>query len=192
MEDSPFWIYFEKFIPKEDADSYFQRCMKEVKFEQWKYEYEDKVGPRPRLSKFYKANEDSNPQVIQELMTLMNLLLKEEELQKTFNIPPGIQFDSVLVHCYRDGKDHIAKHSDKEAKDTFVFGLSLGAVRKMRFRCIRNKALQYTYDLQNGSLYIMRPGCQELFTHEIVKTLAKNQPGPRISLTFRHDNKPYK
>lgn len=211
MEDSPFWTYFENFL-SEEADYLFKRCEKEIPFQQWTYERDGKVGNSPRLSKFYKwdcaekgeiihSDDDVSassrdvghtgvPSIIGELAGIMNALMREEEFLQAYNIIPRIQFDSVLVHYYRTGLDYISDHNDKEAGQTYIFGLSLGAERTLRFKCKKDKSVQFSYKLKSGSLYVMRPGCQELFTHGIPKIVAKNQPGPRISLTFRHDNKP--
>jgi len=200
MKDSPFWTYFEDFL-SEEAKYLFERCEKEIPYQQWTYERDGKVGDSPRLSKFYRFGGADNPEdlkddekaglprIIGELAGIMNALMREEEFLQTYNIIPGIQFDSVLVHYYRSGLDYISDHSDREAGQTYIFGLSLGAERTLRFKCKKDKSVQFSYKLKSGSLYVMRPGCQELFTHGIPKITAKKQPGPRISLTFRHDNK---
>lgn len=182
-ESSGYWEYFEKFL--EEPDKWFQRINYEVEFEQWKYETkEGKTGPRPRVSAYYKINDENIPSVIIELMSLMNERFLFESKYKDIKLDKPL--DCVLVHKYRNGYDHIGWHSDREAKTTFIFGLSLGDVRKLNFRLKNKHTTKWEYLLANGSLYIMYPGCQSGFEHRIAKTVAKKQPGPRISLTFRH------
>jgi alkylated DNA repair dioxygenase AlkB len=46
----------------------------------------------------------------------------------------GVRFDVVLLNYYRDGKDIISWHSDREAKGTPVASLSLGESRHFRMK----------------------------------------------------------
>ncbi len=64
-----------------------------------------------------------------------------------------IEFDYALVHLYRDGKDKIDKHSDREARKTHVASLSLGERRKFRFqRSGLTSGWEKEFELEGGDL----------------------------------------
>lgn len=190
IAEEAFWTYIDEFLP--DPDVWFKRCKEEIKLEQWTYEkqYGDVTvsGNRPRQSKFYKFDGSQDlPEVVKDLIFIMNSLVNDKDFITRFKIDPGIKFDSVLVNYYKDGRSHIQYHSDSESKLSNIFGLSLGAERILNFRLIKDNKKVWTYKLKSGSLYVMGLGCQIVAQHRIMKTTAKNQPGPRFSFTFRHD-----
>lgn len=96
-----------------------------------------------------------------------------DQLEKQFSL----RFDYVLVHIYRDGKDHIGFHNDKEALNSDIVSVSLGATRRFRFRPINaTKGYTHEYILRHGDVIHMkgpdpssgRPqGCQQLYKHEV-------------------------
>lgn len=85
-------------------------------------------------------------------------------------------FDYVLVHVYRNHKDHIGYHNDKEALNTGIASVSLGSTRRFQFRPINAKK-GYTdeYILKNGDLVYMhgnigdKLSCQRYFRHQVPK-----------------------
>lgn len=94
------------------------------------------------------------------------------------------EFDYCLAHIYRDGKDKIDWHADKEAMKSIVVSISFGATRKFRFREIGQKS-GYSHELilQHGDMVIMKEGCQKRYQHCI--PCEKTVKTPRINLTFR-------
>ena len=183
-----FWEYIEDFL--DDSNNWFERANKEIPFEQWTYESNGKKGNRtkgnrPRVSAYYSIYSSDIPSVVAELFSLINEQLLHNEKFKHIELKEPL--DSVLIHKYRTGFDYINWHSDREAKDTYICGLSFGGVRKLGFRMIKKHEKKWHYDLASGSLYIMYPGCQNYFQHRIMKTVAKVQPAPRISFTFRQE-----
>eukprot|EP01133_Synstelium_polycarpum_P010221 gene10221-11907_t len=64
----------------------------------------------------------------------------------------NVSFDYVLVNYYRDGKDYIGWHSDREAKDEqcrVIASLSLGTTRRFLLRHIKSSE-QMEYQLTPG------------------------------------------
>lgn len=100
------------------------------------------------------------------------------------------KFNSVLLNYYRDGNDSVAWHSDDEyelGKEPLIASISFGAIRKFKVRSksINPFELRYSYDyeLEDGSLLIMKGATQQFYQHCIPKT--KKLIGPRVNLTFR-------
>ena len=100
-------------------------------------------------------------------------------------------FNGILVNRYEDGTETIGAHSDDEkglGKGGSVVGISLGAVRNMRFR---GKKTPLDIDgkkyldmpMPHGCLFVMDGDFQKEFTHEI--PAQKTIKNVRISLTFR-------
>eukprot|EP01132_Coremiostelium_polycephalum_P000454 gene454-574_t len=95
------------------------------------------------------------------------------------------KFDFVLINFYRDGRDYIGFHSDREAIDLdcrTIASVSLGATRRFLLRHIKSKE-QTEYSLNNGALIVMDGECQKHYKHSVPKELKILQP--RINLTFR-------
>ena len=66
----------------------------------------------------------------------------------------GKNIDYVLVHIYRDGLDKIAWHCDKEAMNSDIFSVSLGATRRfiMKDKVSDEKT---EFRLKSGDLFHM-------------------------------------
>ena len=97
----------------------------------------------------------------------------------------NVNFNSVLLNYYRDGKDSVSWHQDNEPElgpKPIIASITFGATRTFKFRHINDKE---TIDLPltNGSLVIMKGDTQKYWEHSIPKTT--KEIGPRINLTFR-------
>jgi len=97
-----------------------------------------------------------------------------------------IDFNSVLVNYYRDGKDSMGWHSDDEKElgpVPTIASISLGSERDLVFR---NKINKETLSVSqtNGCLILIDGKTQKNWQHSIKKT--QKIIGPRINLTFRN------
>ncbi len=95
-------------------------------------------------------------------------------------------FGSVGLNYYRDGRDSVAPHGDRELRDTddaLVAVLTLGATRPFRLRA-RGKVGVPSHDIAPGSgdLLVMGGACQRDWEHGVPKVRAA---GPRVSATWR-------
>ena len=105
----------------------------------------------------------------------------------------GKRFNSVLLNCYRDGRDSIALHSDDEralGPSPVIAAVSLGAERALVFRHrTRSDLATQRVLLGHGSLLDMRGETQANWRHGIERVRVRNADaeacGPRVSLTFR-------
>jgi alkylated DNA repair dioxygenase AlkB len=97
----------------------------------------------------------------------------------------GLAFNFAVGNRYMNGKDSIGWHSDNYpqiGERPPVASLSLGSTRRFKLRHKASKEV-VDYDLPNGSLMIMLPGCQEDWEHAVLKTA--RPVGERINWTFR-------
>ncbi len=110
----------------------------------------------------------------------------------------GVRFDGCGIIYYRDGRDSVAFHRDRDMKwldDTLIVILTLGQRRPFHLRPLANK---YAYHLDNngathdlspasGDLLVMGGSMQTAWQHSVPKV---RQPiGGRISLQWRWTSK---
>jgi len=93
-------------------------------------------------------------------------------------------FTSCWLNLYRDGRDSVAWHGDRVARDQLtglVAIVSVGERRPFRLRP-KGGGPSIGYDLGRGDLLVMGGTCQRTWGHAVPKVA---RAGPRISLTFR-------
>ena len=103
----------------------------------------------------------------------------------------GVTFGAASCNYYRDGRDSVAPHGDRELRDvddTLVALLTLGATRPFRLRP-RGRKGGPTFDLAPGSgdLFVMGGACQRDWEHAVPKVRAA---GPRVSVSWRFVRRP--
>ena len=193
LPDNAIIDYIDDFLSKEEANSLFEKLMKEVP---WKQEQFGKY-PQPRLTAWYaepgmnytySGVTHSPLEFSEDLLFLKN---KIEESIRYFN-SNFEGYNSVLLNQYRNGKDSVGYHADDEkelGENPNIASISLGATRKFiiqQYKTPSGKLPDHEpieYDLTNGSLLIMSGTLQKYWKHSIPKT--KDNVGPRINLTFR-------
>ena len=111
-----------------------------------------------------------------------DLIMIREKIYKELNI----DFNSVLVNYYRDGKDSMGWHSDNERElgpNPTIASISLGSERDLVFRNKVNKEV-LPIPQTHGCLILIDGKTQKNWQHAIKKT--RKVIGPRINLTFRN------
>jgi alkylated DNA repair dioxygenase AlkB len=101
----------------------------------------------------------------------------------------GVRFTSLGANLYRDGRDSVAWHGDRIARElpaATIAIVSVGQPRPFRLRP-RDGGASVGFALGHGDLLVMGGSCQRTWKHTVPKVAAA---GPRISLTFRHDYPP--
>ena len=106
----------------------------------------------------------------------------------------------AVANLYRDGSDRVGAHADRLTSlgpDAVIAGVSLGRARvfRLKTRWPRNPDgsddCAVDVPLPHNSVCVMLPGCQELWTHEILRDGAAGggagagERASRVSLTFR-------
>jgi len=98
----------------------------------------------------------------------------------------GVDFNSVLANCYRDGRDAMGWHSDDERElgpAPVIASLSLGAARRFVLKHRRLPGRKLALELPPGSLLVMAGPTQQHYRHALPRTA--KPVGERINLTFR-------
>ena len=129
--------------------------------------------PQPRLTCFLPIED-----LVDELAVLRSA---GETLSRRY----AVRFERVGVNLYRDGRDSVAWHGDRVARDmatATIAIVSLGHPRRFRLRP-REGGTGLGFDLGRGDLLVMGGTCQRTWKHSVPKVA---EAGPRISVTFRH------
>lgn len=98
----------------------------------------------------------------------------------------GTPLGATACNYYRDGRDSVAPHGDRELRDTddtLVVLLTLGATRPFRLRPHGRRGGP-THDLAPGSgdVLVMGGACQRDWEHGVPKVRVA---GPRVSVSWR-------
>jgi alkylated DNA repair dioxygenase AlkB len=135
--------------------------------------YERKVA-EPRLTSSWRA---SSGQPLQPPVL--------EEMRSTLSSRYGVELDSMGLNLYRDGRDSVAWHGDRIAKEIgepVVAIVSVGEPRRFLLRPRQGRDRK-TFTLGRGDLLVTGGACQRRWEHAVPKVAVA---GPRISITFRH------
>lgn len=101
----------------------------------------------------------------------------------------GTTYDYVFLNRYRDGRDAVAWHGDRDgSRDArlVVASLSLGATRVFQLRPQKESGLRYdpiTVEVAHGDLIVMAGDTQLYWEHRVPRD--PHVTGERINLTFR-------
>ena len=153
------------------ADRLFVELLDGVDWHQRQRHMYDRMVDDPRLSHWY-TEDDALPHDA--------LISVRHALTDRYRVP----FAGVGLNYYRDGRDSVALHRDRELRrltDTRVAILTLGAQRPFLVRPLGGGR---SVDLApaSGDLIVMGGACQRGFAHGIPKIA---HAGPRISASFR-------
>ena len=108
-----------------------------------------------------------------------------KDLRDRIELFTGYQYHIVIGNRYRDGKDSIGWHSDKQSSlglNPAIASISLGVTRKFSVKPRQGGEVQH-FDLEHGSLILMHSGCQTTHVHQVPKQLKVTEE--RINWTFR-------
>lgn len=191
--------YFEDFIDKKTADSFFNLMEKErgklynsdeesmvyifgkyFKIPRKQVAYGEK-GLTYKFSGTTVLAKDWNQN--DEICSFLRLF--KNKIKKL----TGEDYNFVLINRYKDGYDSIGPHSDDE-KDLgdkpSIIGINFGAERRIIFESKKQTSIlpnSVELNLKHGSLYIMNHPTNKYWKHSIPKDI--NIKTPRINLTFR-------
>jgi alkylated DNA repair dioxygenase AlkB len=163
-----------------DADEVFEAVLERAGWHQgrlWRYE---RYVTEPRLSA-----------TARDLGALHPSLL---EAHRTIQREYGVAFDRPALAQYRDGRDSVAFHRDRELRwleSTVIGVLTLGAQRRwyLRPRANRNRhglpnfGATHDFAPASGDLLVMGGRCQADWEHSVPKV--DGHVGPRVSVQWR-------
>ncbi len=154
------------------SDTAFDELVDEVAWTQGRRRMFDQVVDDPRLSCWYRRGEPTPHPLLDEVRTYLGRHY-------------GVEFGGVGLNYYRDGRDSVAPHRDRELRDldddTLVAILTLGARRPF---LLRPRGGGRSRDLSPGAgdLLVMGGRCQTHWEHGVPKV---RHVGPRISASWR-------
>ena len=177
--------YFPGFIADDEAKDIHRRLLRELDWHEETIRIAGRPVPVPRLVSWYGTEG-----IVYTYSGTRHvapgwrpLLL---ELRTQVQAHTGCRFNSVLANQYRDGRDSMGWHADKEAElgtDPCIASLSFGDTRRFCLRHNKNKT-RLELNLENGSLLLMTGSLQHHWQHSLPKTATDK--GNRINLTFRN------
>ncbi len=107
------------------------------------------------------------------------------EMSKDLSDHYGVRLDRITCNLYRDGRDSVAWHGDRIARDrpeAIVAIVSLGEPRPFRIRP-KGGGSSIGWSAGGGDLIVMGGSCQRTHDHAVPKVA---KAGPRIAVMFRH------
>jgi alkylated DNA repair dioxygenase AlkB len=171
--DSLSWVdYAPEWVS--GADELFAALVERLSWSQhtrWMYE---RTVVEPRLTAWWStaAGAALDPPVL-------------EEMRRGLGGRYGVDFDSVGFNLYRNGRDSVAWHGDRIAKEIaepLVALVSLGERRRFLLRP-KGGGRSTVFSLGLGDLLVTGGGTQRRWEHSVPKVAAA---GPRMSIAFRH------
>lgn len=153
------------------ADTLLEALIGTVPWEQGRRWMYDGMADDPRLSRWYSRSDDLPHRALGTIV---------DELSAHYGVP----FRGVGLNYYRDGRDSVAPHRDRELRHldrTLVAIVTLGAARPF---LVRPHGGGSSIDLRPGSgdLLVMGGRCQADWGHGVPKVA---RMGPRISISTR-------
>jgi alkylated DNA repair dioxygenase AlkB len=109
-----------------------------------------------------------------------------EDMRRLLSRRYGVEFDSVGLNLYRDGRDSVAWHGDRidpAIALPVVALVSLGDARRFLVRPRGGRGPSRSFTLGHGDLLVTGGRFQREWQHSVPKAATA---GARLSLAFRH------
>ena len=178
-------VYFPSFFTSDVASELYHDLLHEIPWQQDNIKVFGKEFAQPRLTALF--GNDGKPYSYSNITMQpnpWNLLL--QKIKFHVESVAEINFTTVLLNYYRDGRDSNGWHADNEkelGQNPTIASVSLGSERMFQLKHNTEPSLRQNILLEHGSLLIMKGSTQHFWKHQIPKT---NKPvGGRINLTFR-------
>jgi alkylated DNA repair dioxygenase AlkB len=176
--------YLPDFIPQQEARELFEHLLKELAWQEEEVVIAGRRVKVPRLICWY-GDEGAVYRysgVVHDPLPWPDRLSR---LKESIESACGRVFNSVLGNLYRDGRDSMGWHADREKElgaNPFIASLSLGEERLFKIRHNKTRE-QVDLPLAGGSLLLMGGSLQHHWRHCVPK--ARETKTARINLTFR-------
>jgi alkylated DNA repair dioxygenase AlkB len=179
-------ILIESFFSKEESDKLYKNLLKETQWQTSQITIYGKLYDTPRMIAWYGdpgKNYTFSGNTRSTLPWTTDLLFIKQKVENE----AGVEFNSVLLNLYRDGKDSVGWHRDDEkefGENPVIASVSFGETRPFQLKHKFKKDVErINVPLTHGSLLIMKDATQHFWEHQVPKTA--RSIGPRINLTFR-------
>jgi alkylated DNA repair dioxygenase AlkB len=172
VDHAPGWLH--------GADLVLAELVAKVPWRQREVVMYDRKVAEPRLTGWWSDTSHSDdPGTAVPLPVLADAL---SALTAQYHRP----FDSIGFNLYRDGRDSVAWHADRERfhlENPVVAIVSSGTPRSFQMRP-KGGGSSRSWQLAPGDLLVMGGACQHQWEHCVPKSAAVH--GPRLSIMFRH------
>ena len=159
------------------ADLVFGELVARLPWDQREVVMYDRLLPEPRLTAWWSERHPV-PEALPVLAEARTLLSHHY----------ARPFDTIGYNLYRDGRDSVTWHSDRERyahEDPIVAIVSVGAPRGFHVRPRPGVVGEHQQFLVGqGDLLVMGGACQHDWEHAVPKVA--HAAGPRLSIMFRH------
>lgn len=164
-------------IPKyvNNPNNLFTELQSNIKWKHFKYDVYGKKVDSPRLMNIVYF--DNNSDVVKNLPNLNCIL---ERVQKI----TGVIFKYAVLNYYRDGKDSIGYHADREvSKGQIVVSVTVGATRRFVLKHKFREGVRHVFMPSHGDVMILNDAAiMGVYKHGVPKMA---NVGPRINITLR-------
>ena len=177
---------YRHFFGREESDKLFQELLGQINWKQEKIRPYGKEVDMPRLTAWYAdaGVTYTYSNITQEINPWTPALLY---IRERVERAAGTRFNGVLLNLYRDGRDSVSWHREKEqelGENPVVGSVSFGAARQFQLRHRKRRELGViNVELTHGTLLLMKGPTQQFWEHQIPKTARPVKP--RVNLTFR-------
>lgn len=176
--------YTRGFVPFSEANTMYNNLKNSIAWAQFEITVVGRKVLQPRMSaSFGDVHTSYRYSGIRSVASdWPDDLKKLRDMVQSFT---GETFNFALVNYYRDGKDYIGAHADKEqdlVAGSSIASVSLGAQRDFVLTHLHSN-WKRTVLLENGSLLVMGGNCQKNYKHAVPKRA--NCKSGRINITFR-------
>lgn len=178
-------LFYPDFLNEKESRYYFEVLLNEFEYKQVPVRIYDREVLQPKLTAF-SGNPGEELEYSHEILPVQPWTENLNNLRYRVEEVAGLNFTHALLNLYRDGKDGVGWHRDKEkpwGPEPVIASLSLGAARTFQMRYTVNKKIIRSVELTPGSLVIMKGLSQQRWEHRIPKT--NKRIGPRLNITFR-------
>eukprot|EP00747_Dinoflagellata_sp_TGD_P185148 gnl/TRDRNA2_/TRDRNA2_41526_c0_seq1.p1 gnl/TRDRNA2_/TRDRNA2_41526_c0~~gnl/TRDRNA2_/TRDRNA2_41526_c0_seq1.p1 ORF type:complete len:254 (-),score=30.47 gnl/TRDRNA2_/TRDRNA2_41526_c0_seq1:199-960(-) len=167
------------------ANTWLEKLLKTVKWEQGQVRVFGKVYPEPRLTCYYGdkpytySGRTVHPRPWSENPVV-------SEIRRRVEAATGEVFNSVLCNRYRSGADTVGWHADNEkvyGPMPTIASVTLGEPRDFDLRENDGRQGRFRLKLGHGSLLVMSGNVQNRWQHSLPRRLTIK--GERVNLTFR-------
>jgi len=178
------FLYLQEYFTKEVSDFYLQEFLQNIAWSNESIKMFGKTLQVPRLTAWYgDSGKDYSYSGIKHIASpWTNALL---EIKAKLSKLTTVNYNSVLLNLYRNGKDSMGWHQDNEkelGKNPIIASVSFGATRQFSIRHIKNQE-RINLDLGHGSVLVMMGEMQHFWQHQVPKT--KIEKSERVNLTYR-------
>jgi alkylated DNA repair dioxygenase AlkB len=145
------------------------------------------VAPWQQRERWMYERKVLEPRMVAGWPTAEGLPDSLEEMRQAVSDRYRVEFDSVHVNLYRDGRDGVAWHGDRNRHtltNPLVVTISLGEHRRFLLRPGASGTPTRFFRPGGGDLIVMGGACQHEWQHTVPKE--PKGAGARMSVTMRH------